>query len=167
MHAGCHGRKADSIRLEPPDLEGQGFEFRITKQGIQEYHQVKRQRSIGHWTLNALKKEGVLTNFIAKLHERSDGALCIRLCISAGQLAELSDRARRSADWEEFNTAFINSYQMRTNFDLVRNSHSGLQKQETYELLKRVHIRTLDESSLRTKIETAHQGWSKEMPLQL
>ena len=60
--------KADSIRLEPPDLEGQGFEFRTTRQGIQEYHQVKRQRSVGNWTLNALKKEGVLTNFAAKLH---------------------------------------------------------------------------------------------------
>ncbi len=54
--------KAASIRLEPPDLEGQGFEFRTTKQGIQEFHQVKRQRSIGHWTLNALKKGELYTS---------------------------------------------------------------------------------------------------------
>lgn len=146
--------KVDSIRLEPPDLEGQGFEFRTTKQDIQEYHQVKRQRSIGHWTLNALKKEGVLTNFLAKLHTDPTVHCVFVSAISAGQFAELSDRARRSADWEEFNTEFIDSDQMRTNFDLVRNSHSGLQKQETYELLKRVHIRTLDESTLRTMIES-------------
>lgn len=145
--------KADSIRLEPPDLAGQGFEFRITRQGIQEYHQVKRQRSLGNWTLNALKREGVLTNFAAKLHEDPMVHCVFVSAISAGQLAELSDRARRSADWEEFNTEFIDNDQMRTNFDLVRNSHTGLQKQETYEQLKRVHVRTLDEFSLRTTIE--------------
>ncbi len=146
--------KTDSIRLEPPDLEGQGFEFRTTKQGIQEYHQVKRQRSVGNWTLNALKREGVLTNFAAKLQEDPMVHCVFVSAISAGQLAELSDRARRSANWEDFNTEFIDTDQMRTNFDLVRNSHSGLQKQETYEQLKRVHIRTLDESSLRTMIES-------------
>lgn len=146
--------EADSIRLEPPDPEGQGFEFRTTKQGIQEFHQVKRQRSIGHWTLNALKKDGVLTNFLAKLHTDPMAHCVFVSAISAGQLAELSDRARRSADWEEFNTEFIDTDQMRTNFELARNSYSGLQKQETYEQLKRVHVRTLDESSLRTIIES-------------
>lgn len=144
---------AASIRLEPPDPEGQGFEFRTTKQGIQEYHQVKRQRSVGNWTLNALEKEGVLTNFIAKLHEDPMVHCVFVSAISAGQLAELSDRARRSADWEEFDAAFINTTQMRTHFDLVHKSHPTLPKQEIYELLKRVHIRTLDESSLRTMIE--------------
>lgn len=146
--------KADSIRLEPPDLEGQGFEFRATKQSIQEYHQVKRQRSIGHWTLNALKREGVLTNFLAKLHTDPMVHCVFVSAISAGQLAELAERARRSADWEEFNTEFIDTDQMRTDFELIRNSYSGLQKQATYELLKRVHVRTLDESSLRTIIES-------------
>ena len=147
------GEKAESIRLEPPGPEGQGFEFWTTKQGIQEYHQVKRQRSIGHWTINALKREGVLTNFTAKLQEDPMVHCVFVSAISAGQLAELSDRARRSANWEEFNAAFIDTDQMRTNFDLVRNSHSGLPKQETYEQLKRVHIRTFDESSLLTMIE--------------
>ena len=42
--------RADSIWLEPPEPEGQGFEFWFTKQGIREYHQVKRQHSTGHWT---------------------------------------------------------------------------------------------------------------------
>ena len=133
--------KAASIRLEPPDLEGQGFEFQTTKQDIQEYHQVKRQRSVGNWTLNALKKEGVLTSFFAKLHEDPMAHCVFVSSISAGQLAELSDRARRSADWEEFNTEFIDTDQMRTDFELVRNSYSGLQKQETYEQLKRVHCK--------------------------
>ena len=55
--------KADSIRLEPPGPEEQGFEFWTTKQGIKKYYQVKRQHFIGHWTLHTLAKEGVLANF--------------------------------------------------------------------------------------------------------
>ncbi len=146
--------KADSIRLEPPGPEGQGVEFWTTKQGVQEYHQVKRQRSVGNWTLNALKREGVLTNFTAKLQADPMVHCVFVSAISAGQLAELSDRARRSANWEEFNAAFIDTDQMRTNFDLFHRSHPTLPKQAIYEQLKRVHIRTLDESSLRHMIES-------------
>ena len=91
------GEKAESIRLEPPGPEGQGFEFWTTKQGIQEYHQVKRQRSIGHWTINALKREGVLSNFTARLQEDPMVRCVFVSANSAGQLAELSDRARSSA----------------------------------------------------------------------
>lgn len=145
---------ADSIRLEPPGPEGQGFEFWITKQGVREYHQVKRQRSLGNWTLNALKGEGVLTNFAAKLHEDPTVHCVFVSAISAGQLAELSDRARDSTSWEEFNAVFLSADQMRTNFDIVHKSHPTLPKQAIYEQLKRVHIRTLDESSLRTMIES-------------
>ena len=146
--------KAESIRLEPPGPEGQGVEFWTTKQGIQEYHQVKRQLSIGNWTLHALKREGVLTNFAAKLQDDPKVRCVFVSAISAGQLAELSDRARRAANWEEFNEEFINSNQMRTNFDLVRRCHSGLPEQETYEHLERVHTRTIDESFLLTVIES-------------
>ena len=102
--------KADSIRLEPPEPEGQGFEFWTTKQGVREYHQVKRQHSIGHWTLRTLIGDGVLTNFTAKL--QAPEVHCVFVSAnSAGQLDELSDRARRSASWEEFDAAFLNADQ--------------------------------------------------------
>ncbi len=146
--------KADSIRLEPPGPEGQGFEFWTTKQGIREYHQVKRQRFKGNWTLNALKGEGVLTNFTAKLLADPMVHCVFVSAISAGQLAELSDRARDSTSWEEFNAIFLSADDMRTNFDIVHKSHPSLSKPAIYEQLKRVHVRTLDESSLRTMIES-------------
>ena len=145
--------KADSIRLEPPGPEGQGIEFWITKQGIREYHQVKRQHTIGHWTLHTLAGEGVLNNFIIRLQ---DPSVC---CVfasgsSAGQLDELSDRARRAASWEEYYEAFLNGDQWKKNFGRVQHSAPGLQEQEIYERLKRVHTRTIDESSLLTTIES-------------
>ena len=149
------GEKAESIRLEPPGPEGQGFEFWTTKQGIQEYHQVKRQRSIGHWTINALKREGVLTNFTAKLQEDPMVHCVFVSAISAGQLAELSDRARRSANWEEFNADSLDSRPNEKGISILFVIPTqALPKQETYEQLKRVHIKTIDESSLLTVIES-------------
>ena len=145
--------KADSIRLEPLGPDAQGFEFWITKQGIREYHQVKRQHTIGHWTLHTLAGEGVLNNFITRLQDPS--VCCVFVSgNSAGQLDELSDRARRSASWEEFDGVFLSADQWKKNFDRVWHSATGLQEQDIYERLKRVHIRTIDESSLLTAIES-------------
>ncbi len=145
--------RSDSVRLEPPGLEGQGAEFWITKQGIREYHQVKRQHSNGHWTLHTLATEGVLTNFITRLQNPS--VRCVFVSgNSAGQLDELSDRARRAASWEEYYEAFLNGDQWKKSFGRVQHSAPGLQEQEVYERLKRVHTRTIDESSLLTTIES-------------
>ena len=43
---------------------------------------------------------------------------------------------------------------VKKNFSRVRNSAPGLQEQEVFERLKRVHTRTIDESSLLTTIES-------------
>ena len=145
--------RADAIRLEPPGPEDQGFEFWIRKQGVREYHQVKRQKSSGHWTLHALKTEGVLTNFITRLQDPNVHCVFVS-ATSAGQLDELSDRARRSASWEEFNREFLKDDESRKSFYLVRHHDPNVTEQETYEKLKRVHIRTNDEYSLRTNTES-------------
>lgn len=145
--------KADLVRLEPPRPEEQGFEFWITKQGISEYHQVKRQHSNGHWTLNTLATEGVLANFITRLQDPL--VHCVFVSgNSAGQLDELSDSARSATSWEEFNEAFLSSDHRKKNFDRVRHSALGLQEQEIYERLKRIRIRTIDESTLFTTTES-------------
>ena len=145
--------KADSIRLEPPGTEYQGFEFWVKKQDVREYHQVKRQHSNGHWTLRTLAKERVLTNFITKLQDPS--ARCVFVSgNSAGQLDELCDRARWSASWEEFNKEFLGADGQRRNFESLRASIPDLPDHEIYERLKRIHIRTVDEFFLRTTIES-------------
>ena len=145
--------KADSIRLEPPGPEEHGFEFWLKRQDVREYHQVKRQNSIGHWTIHTLKREGLLSNFITKLQDPN--AYCVFVSAnSAQQLAELSDRAGSSASWEEFKTTFLGSNQMKTNFDLVRSSGPDLTEQEIYDLLQRVQVIPIGESFLRTRIES-------------
>ena len=86
---------ADSIRLEPPGPEDQGFEFWVAKQGIREFHQVKRQHYSGNWTLYTLVEEGVLTDFMTRLQDSSVSCVFVS-GNSAGQLEELCDRARGS-----------------------------------------------------------------------
>ena len=143
--------RSDSMRLEPPEPEDQGFEFWVTKQGIREYHQVKRQHPSGHWTLYTLAEEGVLTNFITRLQDPSVRCRFVS-GNSAGQLEELSDRARRSASWEEFNETFLSADQSRKNFNRVRDSHPDLPEHEIYERLKRVHTEAISESFLLTTL---------------
>ena len=145
--------RAYSIRLEPPEQEGEGFEFWITNQDAREYHQVKRQHSTGHWTLYALAREGVLTNFLTRLQDPK--AHCVFVSgNSASQLDELSDGARRSTSWEEFDQAFLKAVQRRKDFNNVRASLPELPEYETYERLKRIHVRTVDESFLLTTLES-------------
>ena len=145
--------KSDSIRLEPPGPEDQGFEFWVTKEGIREFHQVKRQHYSGHWTLYTLAKERVLTDFITRLQDSS--ARCIFVSgNSAGQLDELCNRAKSSASWEEFDEQFLRGVQSRKDFNLVRNALLDLPEHEIFERLKRVRVETISESFLLTTIQS-------------
>ena len=145
--------RAESIRLEPPVPEEQGFEFWTTKQGIREYHQVKRQHYTGQWTLHTLAGDGVLANFITKLEDPS--VRCVFVSTnSAGQLNELSDRATRSSSWEEFAATFLSDNQSRKNFDLVRSITPGVPEQDAYERLKRILVEPIGENFLLAAIES-------------
>lgn len=65
---------ADEIRLEPFNEDAEGLEFRITTGGADEWHQCKRQRTAGSWTIRALTDAGVLSAFAGKL---TSGGTCV------------------------------------------------------------------------------------------
>ena len=145
--------RADSMRLEPPGPEDQGFEFWVTKEGIREFHQVKRQHYSGQWTLYTLAQEGVLTHFLSRLQDSS--ARCVFVSgNSAGHLDELADRARSSASWEEFNSVFLEADEWRKHFNRVRDSVPDLPEHEVFERLKRVRTELVGERFLLTTIES-------------
>src|SRR5258707_15889899 len=52
---------AEEIRLEAFNEDATGFEFRVTTSGQNVWHQCKRRRAKGSWTMQALAGEGVLT----------------------------------------------------------------------------------------------------------
>ena len=137
----------ESIRLEPPGPEGQGVEFWIKKNGVTEYHQVKSQNSVGDWSLNSLNKEGVLIAFAEKLADPD--AHCVFVSRnSASQFRELTDRARNSASWPEFESEFLNSQDSQKNFATFQKSQEEHSGESSYEKLKRIHIETIDDHLL-------------------
>jgi len=150
---------ADSIRLEPPGEEGEGAEFWLRKKDICEYHQVKRQHGAsGHWTIAELESKKVLSHFWGKLSQSI--AYCVFISSHAAfQLDELADRARRAASWQEFYREFLNaekskiSEQLKNFQELCRRWHNCLEI-EAYEALKRIQVKTVDEDTLRTIVES-------------
>ena len=145
--------RANSIRLEPPGIEGEGVEFWMRRGPVLEYHQVKRQQSgLGRWTLADLAGKGVLTHFWQKLDDINSHCFFVSTH-SAYQLDELSDRARRSASWEEFKREFLKDIQNSTDFAQLCSYWGNCDQEAAYERLQRVYVRTIDEDILTTSTD--------------
>lgn len=145
--------RADAIHLEPPGEEGKGVEFRVNKGDIREYHQVKRQRGRGErWTLAALGSEGILAHFKAKLNDPN--AHCAFVSTDgAPELGELADKARDAASYAEFEKEFLAAEKWRDSFSNLCNRWDNCRGENAFECLRRIHIHTLDEASLRSYAE--------------
>ena len=139
---------AESIWLEPPGEEGDGVEFSLTSPTGNEYHQVKRQRSgKGRWSLRNLSSEGVLTHFRQKLDDPS--SQCVFVSTHAAHpLDDLASRAREAGSWVEFQRAFISSNEWSGYFEDLRSCWDATSKEDAYQRLCRVIVRTVDENSL-------------------
>ena len=142
--------KADSIRLEVPGAEGKGFEFRVKKGPVLEYHQVK---SAGRWSVNRLSRDGVLADFANKLGDPATQCVFVSSEL-ASELAELSDRARGSIDWEEFKREFLRSDEKRKWFDRFRISTQNISESDAYERLKRIRVESCSERFLGSVTES-------------
>lgn len=143
---------ACSIRLEPPGLEGKGFEFWLRRKDWLEYHQVKRQTSrSGSWTLSNLKNEEILKNFLEKLLQEANNHCIFVSTQSANELDSLSDKAKRSSCFEEFKLEFLKPKVHFTGFnDLCKiwNQSDAV----VFELLKRIKVETISEDLLQDVI---------------
>ena len=145
--------EAEAIYLEPVGDEGQGVEFTVIRPTETEYHQVKRQRTgRGVWPLAELAREGVLGHFYQKLNVQSAQAVFVSTH-AAHTLDELADRARSAVSWEEFERWFLSSNEWSSRFDDLHKRWGMASKEDSYERLKRVHVETISERSLR---ELAH-----------
>jgi hypothetical protein len=86
----------DEIRLEPFDEGGAGFEFRVRTGDDDVWHQCKRRRVSGSWTIRALEVEDVLAAFARKLPNprntcvfvSSDGAQALKTLVEKANLVE-------------------------------------------------------------------------------
>lgn len=137
---------AESIRIEVPGAAGLGAEFRLTFGDRTEWHQAKRQRSAGAWTVPNMRTDGILGTWWAKL---AAGDHCLFVSgVGAPTLLELADRARSASDWSEFDSEFLSSQQSATDFTSVKTEWGDPDPELCFEALKRVDVRTVDERTL-------------------
>jgi hypothetical protein len=143
---------AQTIRVEVPGNEGVGSEFRLVVDGVAEWHQVKRQRASGSWTVSSLVTEGVLAPWQANL---ARGDRCVFVSsTSADELRELADRARSAQSWNEFGAEFLAAADARARFERLQRAWPGLAAADIFQALQRVTIRTIGETELA--------GWIKD-----
>ena len=145
--------EADSIHLEPAGDEGKGIEFTVQTPSGPEHHQVKRQLTgRGVWPLSELESRGVLSHFFQKL--QNPRSSCVFTSSHAAHpLDELEQRAKDSSSWEDFAANFISSNDWDNKFNELHNRWNSPNREETYNRLKRVSVRMMDEDELRESAE--------------
>lgn len=143
--------EASSIRLEPVGPEGQGVEFWLEKNDGREYHQVKRQQAgTGKWSIRSLS--AVLLNFSTHL-KRDTKCRCVFVSMeAANELKEMSDRSRSSQSSEEFFSCFSTSKHLKNCFSELEELWDVASKEAVLPMLRRVHVRTVDNISMQEMI---------------
>mgnify|MGYP001267349719 CR=1 FL=1 len=138
--------RAQTIRIEVPGEDGAGSEFRLMVGGVPEWHQVKRQRSAGSWTVSALASERVLQPWQAKL---TRGERCVFVSsTSADELRELAERARSAQSWDEFNAKFLTADPVRKSFDRLCRAWNNPPEAAVWNGLRHVQVHGIDENDL-------------------
>lgn len=146
--------RAESIRLEKPGEDA--FEFFLYRGNQLECHQVKRQKTgLGHWTLSALENNQVqvLSDFWRSLNDPN--IRCVFVSTQdADQLNELTNRARNSVSWAEFDREFLKSNQQSTNFSKLCQLWDNCPPLGAYKALQRIHVETVSEGFLLNAVES-------------
>ncbi|BAF88134.1 hypothetical protein AZC_2136 [Azorhizobium caulinodans ORS 571] len=134
---------ADEIRVEAFNEDATGFEFRVTTGDQSSWHQCKRRRVSGSWTLGALSSEGVLSAFARKLADRAE---CVFVSADpAGAFKGLADKARLVASPKDFRDALSKTEQLAVQeLENVWPADS----ENTFAWLRRCRIETVSEHSL-------------------
>ena len=136
--------EADWIEIEPLGPSGDGIEFAFGERNVVEQHQVKRGRTgVGHWTLSALKTEGVLEHFRRILEQ--GGRPRFISAHDAHALHELADRARVSQDLPEFLQRLGKDWRAR--FDQLREWWSW-DEHACFEALTRTDVSSVGDDEL-------------------
>jgi len=145
--------QVNMIRLEPPGVEGEGVEFWLQKGDNREYHQVKRQNTLGKWTISKLSP--VLSNFFDKLNGKTNTQCVFVSSHAAYEMQELTERANGAVSLTEFKKEFLKTNTIEKNFNSLCDLWQNSQKKEekTFAALQQIDVRTIDENTLRDTVK--------------
>lgn len=140
--------RARSLTVESAGEAGKGVEFVLElADGVVEAHQVKRQRgSANSWTLRALEGEGVLRD--AAAHVEAGREFHFVSMLPSRRLDRLSDRARRSADLQQFIDGLLDGKEIQDDFNYL-SSEVWDSPQHAWEILRGIRARWPDEREIR------------------
>ena len=142
--------EADSIRIEVPGEAGRGAEFVLMRDAILEWHQAKRQRTAGPWTIASLDRAGVLEPWWPKLQS---GDRCVFVSgTSAQQLNDLAERAARAESWAEFDEEFLGARDHRDNFARLSRAWRTARGEPVFLALRQVSVHVIDEKQLSRRV---------------
>lgn len=131
---------AEWLRFEGITAEFNGFEAALQRAGRTEWHQTKINAPGGNWTINALKREGVLAAFANRLRAGAEND-CIFVSQSpARDLSAFCEKARRANDIREFRDAL--SKGERASIKLLEDAW-GSDESQTHAWLRRCWFRTV------------------------
>ncbi|MER8977915.1 hypothetical protein [Mesorhizobium sp. M0870] len=135
---------ADEIRLEAFNEDAAGFEFRVTTSNQNVWHQCKRRRANGTWTIQALASEGVLAAFARKLANAQNECVFVS-SDPAAAFKVLIEKARLVGTAADY-VASLSSADIEGSKQLGSVWHENAEI--TYDWLRRCRVETVSDYSL-------------------
>ena len=143
--------KSEWLKFEGVETEYQGFEFAVARGDITEWHQTKIISPAGNWTVNALKKEGVLKAFANRL-SADENAHCFFVSQdTAKDFRTLTKKARTANSHEQY--AEILSEGQNKSFQQLKKEWQQ-PDEVVFDWLKRSHVEIIPERELDSFIES-------------
>ena len=142
--------RAISIRYEGVPEDFWGFEFALYRPDYVEWHQTKINAPNGNWTLNALKRKGVMDAFKKRL-SADFNARCVFVSQDpARQLRELCEKSRMANNVNEFLNAVP-----KEDKEALRNLKTvwDVDERNVFEWLRRCEFRTESRQAIDEAIE--------------
>lgn len=145
------GGKAQSLRYEGISASFSGFEFALRRGGVIEWHQTKINNPNGNWTIAALKREGVLSAFKARL-SANDNDVCVFVSQDpAKDIAALAEKAKIASNAKEYQDALGNGHTEKfTELQLVWAVDAAV----AFSWLRRSEFRTESQFAIESVIAT-------------
>lgn len=143
--------KASWLNFESIDPEYQGFEFAISYGKETHWHQTKINASGGNWTIRSLERAGILRAFFERLSNDNNFHCYFISQDIAKDFRTLSEKARFSNSLEQFHNEVSNDQ-----LNHFKQVQSVWQQSDdlTFQLLKRCHVRNIQESDIDSLISS-------------